>query len=55
MLHIGMPTAVDVPLRTDDGDVIRVGNIRVTLRSVIEDFHQGASQYLSDKPNGMSA
>lgn len=34
--------AVDLPLRTDDG-LIRVGNTRVTLQTVISDFHRGAS------------
>jgi uncharacterized protein (DUF433 family) len=42
-MMIAMPTAVDVPLRMDDGDVIRVGNTRVTLQAVIADFHHGAS------------
>lgn len=37
------PVAVDVPLRTDEGGVIRVGQTRVTLQTVITDFHQGAS------------
>lgn len=37
-----MPTAVDVPLRTEEG-VIRVGQSRVTLEAVIADFHRGAS------------
>ena len=40
---IATPTAVNVPLRTDEGDVIRIGNSRVTLESVIADFHRGAS------------
>ena len=40
---IAMPTAVDVPLRRDEGDVIRVGNTRVTLQAVVADFHRGAS------------
>jgi uncharacterized protein (DUF433 family) len=40
---IAMPTAVNVPLRIDDGDVIRIGNTRVTLQAVIADFHRGAS------------
>lgn len=40
---IATPTAVNVPLRTDEGDVIRIGNSRVTLGSVIADFHRGAS------------
>ncbi|MCK6577429.1 MAG: DUF433 domain-containing protein [Anaerolineae bacterium] len=39
---LGMPAAVDVPLRTEDG-VIRVGRSRVTLDAVIADFHGGAS------------
>jgi uncharacterized protein (DUF433 family) len=40
---IVMPIAVDVPLRMDEGEVIRVGNSRVTLQAVISDFHRGAS------------
>ena len=40
---IATPTAVNVPLRTDEGDVIRIGNSRVTLESVIADFHRGVS------------
>jgi len=38
-----MTPAVDVPLRTDKDDVIRVGNSRVTLQTVIADFNRGAS------------
>ena len=37
------PTAVNVPLRVDEGDVIRIGSTRVTLQAVIADFHRGAS------------
>jgi uncharacterized protein (DUF433 family) len=40
---IAVPTAVNVPLRMDEGDVIRVGNTRVTLQAVIADFHRGTS------------
>src|SRR5512134_2889827 len=40
---IAMPTTVDVPLRLDEGDVIRIGNTRVTLQAVVADFHRGAS------------
>jgi uncharacterized protein (DUF433 family) len=40
---IAMPTAVNVPLRMDEGDVIRIGNTRVTLQAVVADFHRGAS------------
>lgn len=40
---IAMPTAVNVPLRIDEGDVLRVGNTRVTLQAVIADFQRGAS------------
>ncbi len=35
--------AVDVPLRTDNGGVIRIGQSRVTLQAVVADFHRGAS------------
>lgn len=38
-----MIPAIDVPLRTDDDGVIRVGRSRVTLQTVISDFNQGAS------------
>lgn len=38
-----IPAAVAVPLRTDTDGVIRVANTRVTLLSVIADFHRGAS------------
>ena len=37
-----MPTAIDVPLRSEDG-VIRVGKTRVTLQAIVADFHRGAS------------
>ena len=40
---ISMPASVNVPLRVDEGDVIRVGNSRVTLQAVVADFHRGAS------------
>jgi uncharacterized protein (DUF433 family) len=36
-------TIVDVPLRTDEGGVIRVRQTRVTLQTVIADFQRGAS------------
>jgi uncharacterized protein (DUF433 family) len=38
-----MIPAVDVPLQTDADGVIRVGKSRVTLQTVIADFHRGAS------------
>jgi uncharacterized protein (DUF433 family) len=40
---IATPAAVNVPLRLDEGEVIRIGNTRVTLQAVIADFHRGAS------------
>lgn len=40
---IDTPAAVNVPLRMDDGDVIRIGDTRVTLQAVVADFHRGAS------------
>ena len=40
---ITTPPPLDVPLRTDDGGVIRVGQTRVTLQTVVADFHRGAS------------
>ena len=40
---IAMPPAVEVPLRTDEGGVIRIGNTRVTLQAIVADFHRGAS------------
>ena len=35
--------AVDLPLQADNDGVIRVGNTRVTLQTVIADFGRGAS------------
>ena len=35
--------ALKVPLRTDGIGVVRVGNTRVSLASVIADFHRGAT------------
>ena len=40
---IPMPLAVEVPLRMDDGGVIRIGTTRVTLQALVADFHRGAS------------
>lgn len=40
---IATPIPIDVPLRRDKDDVIRIGNTRVTLRTIIADFHRGAS------------
>lgn len=40
---IATPIPIDVPLRRDRENVIRIGNTRVTLRTVIADFHRGAS------------
>ena len=40
---IYFPTVIDVPLRADEEGVIRVGSTRVTLQSVIADFHRGAT------------
>jgi uncharacterized protein (DUF433 family) len=40
---IVMPTALNVPLRLEEGDGVRIGNTRVTLQAVIADFHRGAS------------
>jgi uncharacterized protein (DUF433 family) len=40
---IVMPTALNVPLRIDEGEVIRIADTRVTLQAVIADFHRGAS------------
>lgn len=37
------PDTVAMPLREDDGGVIRVGGTRVTLQAVIADFREGAS------------
>jgi uncharacterized protein (DUF433 family) len=37
------PTAIQVPLRSDEDGVVRVGQTRVTLQTVIADFHRGAS------------
>ena len=40
---IATPPAVEVPLRMDDGGVIRIGDTRVTLQALVADFHRGAS------------
>ena len=40
---LSAPTAIQVPLRNDEGSVVRVGQTRVTLQTVIADFHRGAS------------
>jgi uncharacterized protein (DUF433 family) len=39
---IATPTAVEVPLRIEDG-IIRIGKTRVTLDAVIADHHRGSS------------
>jgi uncharacterized protein (DUF433 family) len=38
-----LPEAGNIPLRTDEDGVIRVGQTRVTLQTVIADFRRGAS------------
>lgn len=38
---IDVPTTVDVPLRTDEHGVIRVGNTRVTLLTLISRYRMG--------------
>src|SRR5689334_12518981 len=40
---ISSPFTVDVPLRTDENGVIRIGKTRVTLQTVIADLQRGAS------------
>jgi uncharacterized protein (DUF433 family) len=40
---IALPTVVKVPLRMDEGGVIRIGNTRVTLQALVADVHRGAS------------
>lgn len=40
---IPAPAPITIPLREDDLGVIRVGKTRVTLQTVISDFHRGAS------------
>lgn len=42
-MTLSIPIPITVPLRMDAEEVIRVGNTRVTLQSVIADFHRGAS------------
>ncbi|MBI1280716.1 MAG: DUF433 domain-containing protein [Anaerolineaceae bacterium] len=37
------PATIDVPLRTDQDGVIRVGNTRITLPVLIGTYNQGAS------------
>lgn len=38
---IDMPTTVDVPLRTDEHGVIRVGDTRVTLLTIVGRYRVG--------------
>ena len=38
---IETPAAIDVPLRTDENGVIRVGNTRVTLAVLISAYQRG--------------
>ena len=40
---IALPETVALPLKTDEGDVIRVSGTRVTLDTVIACYHQGDS------------
>ena len=40
---INTPIAIDVPLRTDANGVIRVGNTRVTLHTIIGFYNSGES------------
>jgi uncharacterized protein (DUF433 family) len=40
---LATPIAIDVPLRTDHDGTIRVGETRVTLESVIADYHRNAT------------
>jgi uncharacterized protein (DUF433 family) len=40
---IAVPVPIDVSLRRDEHGVIRVGDTRVTLETVIADFHKGSS------------
>ncbi|MFN8372720.1 MAG: DUF433 domain-containing protein [Anaerolineae bacterium] len=40
---IPTPAIVDVPLRTDENGVIRIGKTRVTLQTVIVAYRQGAA------------
>lgn len=37
------PTVIDVPLREDEPGIIRVGGTRVTLESIVADYHRGAT------------
>ena len=39
---IAMPPAVEVPLRMDEGGVMRIGSARVTLQALVADFHRVA-------------
>jgi uncharacterized protein (DUF433 family) len=43
MAMIATPVVMDVPLRTDENDKIRVGDTRVLLELVIHAFQQGES------------
>jgi uncharacterized protein (DUF433 family) len=38
-----IPAVINVPLHTDEHGTIRVGGTRVTLESVIADYHRGAT------------
>lgn len=42
-MTLATPITIDVPLHRDKDNVIRVGKTRVALRTVIADFHRGAS------------
>ena len=40
---ISIPAIIDVPMRADEHGTIRVGGTRVTLESIIADYHRGAT------------
>lgn len=40
---IALPVAVDVPLHVDENGVIRIGNTRVTLKTVVNRYRVGDS------------
>jgi uncharacterized protein (DUF433 family) len=40
---INTPTIVNIPLRTDENGVIRIGNTRVTLHTIIKSYQLGES------------
>lgn len=38
---IPTPAAIDIPLRTDEDGVIRIGNTRITLQTIVAAYQRG--------------